>query len=150
MFDMKTSLKIILVCLGFLSACQKSNSSVDASGPIALRVHGSWKLEKIITPSQTKTGAQIGYEETIQSGNDQVQDYDRVFRDGKLLTTYIWSREAPIVNASDMTVTITYNEGVKRFFKIREDATRRTLEASGYLPELGTAQDSIKYFYTSQ
>lgn len=120
---------------------------MDAEGPITRYVHGNWKLVKIVTASQVKSDTQIGYTETILSGNDQVQDYDRVFRDGKLIASYTWSRTAPIVNESDMTVIISYNEGVKRFFKIRQEPGQTMLETSDYLPELGTARDSIRYFY---
>jgi hypothetical protein len=149
---MKLSWKISLGCLFVLvaSACEKDNGTMDAGGPITRYIHGNWQLVKLVTPSQTKVGTQIGYLETMVSGNDQVKDYDHIFHDGQLVASYTWSRGAPVVNASEMTVIMSYDEGVKRFFKIRQEPGQTTLEASGYLTELGTPQDSVKYFYSQK
>jgi hypothetical protein len=142
------SLVILTLILPF--SCKRGNDGFDAGGPIARYLHGRWQLEKVVTPSGTKTGAQIGYSEIIETGNNQVEDYDKIFRNGSLITTYVWSRSpAPIAQASDMTVTVTYDNGVKRFFKIKQEPGKTTLETSGYLSQIGTAQDSVRYHYIS-
>ncbi|GAB3908916.1 hypothetical protein GCM10028803_45530 [Larkinella knui] len=143
---------VCFIVLSFLlpSGCKRENEGFDPGGPITRYLQGRWQLEKIVAPSGTKTGSQIGYTEIIESGNNQVEDYDKIFRNGSLINTYVWSRSAaPILNASDMTVTLTYDNGVKRFFKIKQQPGKTTLETSGYLSQIGAAQDSVKYHYIS-
>jgi hypothetical protein len=82
---------VSLITLTFLLplSCKKQNESFDAGGPVTRYLHGRWQLEKIVAPSGTKSGPQIGYTEIIESSNNQVEDYDKVFRNGSLITTYI-------------------------------------------------------------
>lgn len=121
----------------------------DAAGPISSHLVGKWKLEKVVSSTQTKVGEQIGYSETLECGNNQENDYDRIFRDNILDTTYVWSRiPGTDSDAKKMTVLVNYRGGIKRFYKIyRELGKATTLEASAYLPELEGSADTLKYYY---
>ena len=140
---------VFLIFIGFvLVSCFGPPEGYDASGPITQYLHGRWKLEKVVTPSGTKTGSQIGYIEIIETGNDGEGNYDKVFRNDSLIATYEWLRR-PIANSSDMTVQVSYVGWVTRYFKIRRGPDRTTLETSGYVSEIGSAEDSIRYHYVS-
>lgn len=145
---MKQMIWLISLAIPFFAGCERQKG-FDAAGPIASYLAGKWKLEKIVSPTQTKAGNQIGYSETLESGNDQEDDYDRIFRDGKLDTTYIWSRNPGTdSDAKKMTVLVNYEGGIKRFYKIyRELGKATTIEASAYLSEVGGTADTVKYYY---
>ena len=122
---------------------------MDAGGPITRYLGGKWKLDKIVTLSQTKTGSQIGYTQIINVDNDKVNDFEQVYRDSLLISTHIWSRNPwPEASASAMTVLVTYDDGLKRFFRIHQGLSTITLETSDYLPQIGSAQDTVKFFYS--
>jgi hypothetical protein len=148
---MKTNAVSLLLVLTLCLSCKRTDDGFDAGGPISRYLLGRWQLEKVITPSGTKTGPQIGYAEIYEHGNDNVDNYDKVFRDGSLVATYTWLRPpATVSKAQDMTVIVSYwgSAGAKRYFKIRRDPVKTTLEATAYVTELGSAQDSVRYFYT--
>lgn len=134
-----------------LSGCfRDSPEGFDPGGPISRYTVGRWKLVKIVTPSGEKDGSKLAYSEILERGNDQVHDYDKVFRNDSLVTTYLWLRTpAPVSNTSDMTIIVNYDNGMKRFFKFKEGPTLKTekLETSGYVPEIGSKQDTIRYHY---
>jgi hypothetical protein len=146
---MRTNLKLFVGIGLLLLGCKKENEGFDAGGPITRYLTGRWQLEKVVSPSGTKTGSQIGYEEIFQHGNDNVENYDKVFRNGSLASTYTWLRSpSPVSNAQDMTMIISYWEGSKKqYFKIRQDATKSALEASGYIDQIGSSQDTVRYHY---
>lgn len=144
---------LILFCYLSLTSCNKPSPGFDAGGPITRYLMGKWILEKVVSPSGTKTGDQIGYTEILLCrGEENVGDADKVFRNDTLVVNKIWSRDPwPVADAKKMTVIVTYTDGMKRFYKIYQELGKNpVLEASGYLPEIGTAQDSVKYYYTFQ
>ncbi|HLL93471.1 MAG TPA: hypothetical protein VK404_00745 [Spirosoma sp.] len=138
---------LVLLALG---SCKK-NDSMTPGGPVTMYLIGRWKLDKIVTPTQEKLADRLGYTEILEVGNDQIEDYEKIFRDEKLISTYERSRIThPVASAKNMTATITYRNGLKRFYKITNTAKlgEFRLETSAYLPEIGTPQDSIKYYYS--
>jgi hypothetical protein len=140
-------LMLFIVLILVVSGCERDNG-FDAGGPITRHLKGRWKLDRIVTPSQTKIASQIGYTEIIESGNNSVEDYDKVFRDDLLVATHIWTRNpAPITNAKNMTITLNYFDRSKRFITIT-GADLSTYQASAYLPEIGSKQDTVKYYYS--
>jgi hypothetical protein len=145
---MKTNtvwLLLLALCLG----CKKTDDGFDASGPITQYLIGRWQLEKVVTPTSTKTGAQIGYTEVLEHGNDNVENYDKVFHNESLVASYTWLRSpTAVAKARDMTVLVYYWGGSQRYFKIRRDPVKTTLEATAYVEAVGSVQDSVRYFYT--
>ncbi len=148
---MERSVKYIyLLVLLALGSCKKDDSMTPA-GPLSMYLMGRWKLDKIVTPTQVKLADRLGYTEILEVGNDQIEDYEKIFRDEKLIVTYERSRNVyPVASAKNMTVAITYWGGLKRFYKILNTAKpgEFRLETSAYLPEIGTPQDSVKYYYS--
>lgn len=145
---MKNLIRSIVVVLPLMIGCKREHEGFDGGGPITRYLIGRWQLEKVVTPSSTRTGAQIGYSETFESGNDQVDDYDKIFRNESLVSTYTWIRSpAPVSNAKDLSMIVSYQGGAKRYFKVRQDPVKTTLEASGYVSQIGSTEDSVRYYY---
>ncbi|SEI70030.1 hypothetical protein SAMN04487995_1774 [Dyadobacter koreensis] len=142
--------QLIILFWLLLGSCNKPSPGFDTGGPITQYLLGSWKLDKVVSPSKTKIGNQIGYTNTFESSNEGNGNFDRVYRNDTLIDTYFWSRDPwPIADATKMTVLVTYRGGLKRFFKIyRELGKDDVLETSAYLSEIGSAQDSVKYYYS--
>jgi hypothetical protein len=140
---LKLTLLLSLVqCLG----CEK-DSLRDIGGPIERYLKGRWELEKVVTSTRTLTGSQIGYREIVESGNDGTKDYDKVYRNDTLIATYDWMRVPPTGSSAKMEVTINYWPNIKRFHKIKRNPGLTTVETSGYLTDIGGAQDTVRYFY---
>lgn len=142
--------KLVILCWLLLTGCDKPRPGFDAGGPIAQHLKGNWKLDKTVSPSGTKTGIQIGYSEILESSNEGDGDFDKVYRNDTLVNTYFWSRDPwPVADADKMTVLVTYRGGLKRFFRIfRELGKDDVLVTSAYLSEIGSVQDSVKYYYS--
>lgn len=118
--------------------------------PIEVNLIGTWTLEKLVTPTRSLSGAQIGYEEILKSGHETDDDVERVYRNDMLVAKHIWTRvPGTVAKTKTMTVLVTYRgSGLKRLYKIKKQTGQPTvLEASAYLPELGGAADTVKYFY---
>jgi hypothetical protein len=142
------NLSFLMLILFTQLSCKREHEGFDAGGPITRHLLGRWQLEKVVGPSGTRIGAQIGYSEIVEIGNDQVDDYEKTFKDGSLTVTHTRVRSpAPVANAKDMTMTMFYFGGQKRFYKVRQDPSKTTLEASAYLNEISSVQDSIRYHY---
>ena len=142
----KTLLFASFLLLG-CGGCFRDNG-FDAGGPITRHMMGRWQLEKVVAPSGTKVGAQIGYTEILENENDGDGDYIKIYRNDSLVSFHSERRNPPpIAKARDMTAIITYDTGLKRYFKIRQDPTRSTLETSAFVSEIGSAQDSVRYHY---
>ena len=139
-----------LLCAFLLGAsCERDNGMI-AGVPIEVDLMGTWNLEKIITPTGSYSGSQIGFKEVLVSGHEVDDEVERVYRNDTLFAKHIWTRVPGTTSkAKDMTVMVTYRgSGLKRFFKIRRKLGEpTTLEASAYLPELGGAADTVKFFY---
>ncbi|RZK97159.1 MAG: hypothetical protein EOO89_33415, partial [Pedobacter sp.] len=116
---MKNIIGLFVVMIPLTISCKKENPGFDAGGPVTSYLIGSWQLEKVVAPSGTKTGSQIKYCEIVEIGNDQVEDYEKTFRDGSLMATYTRLRTPPPVsNSKDLTMTIFYFGGKKRYYKV--------------------------------
>ncbi|SKB44874.1 hypothetical protein [Dyadobacter psychrophilus] len=140
---------VIVFVVAFTGSCDRKDD-LFAVGPLAIHLGGTWILEKIVTPTRTLTGAQIGYREKRVDQHEGDDDVERIYRNDTLFAKYIWARNpAPISNKKNKTVLMSYRGGLKRFFKITKQSGKPSiLEASDYLPEIGTARDSVKFFYT--
>jgi hypothetical protein len=141
---------VVLFALIFLSsgAC-KRNEGWIAGGPVDALLVGTWKLERIVTPTHTVWDKQIGYSEVLKIRNRDGFDIEETYKNDSLVATYYKQRNpVPIAKAKDMTVLITYRYDLKRFYKMHRTVSQPTiLEASAYLPELGGANDTVKFFY---
>lgn len=146
---MKNIIGLFAIMIPLTISCKKENPGFDPGGPVTGYLMGSWQLEKVVSPSGTKTGTQIKYSEIVEIGNDNVEDFEKTFRNGSLVVTYTRLRTPPpISNAKDLTMTIFYFGGKKRYYKVRQDPSKTTLEASDYLTEIGSPQDTVRYFYS--
>jgi hypothetical protein len=52
------------------------DNGFTSSGPISGYLMGKWKLTKIVSPKSVKIDNQIGYIETIEIGNDNINDFE--------------------------------------------------------------------------
>lgn len=129
------------------TSCIKEREGFDGGGPISRHLSGTWQLEKVVTPSGAKVGSQIGYTEIIETGNDGRANFDKVFKNDSLIATYGWLRSPFSSSSSDMTVTVSYDNWTTRHFKIRLGPDRITIETSGYVSEIGSVEDSVRYHY---
>ena len=144
---------IVLTILLPISCIRDLAEGFDEGGPIVRYLGGRWQLKKVVTPSGEKTGTQIGYREILERRSNDIQNYDKIFRDDSLVATYVWLRTpAPTANARDMTVIVNYDDGTKRFYKIFRgpDPKDDRLEATGYLTQIGSAQDTVRYHYVRE
>ncbi|MCE7063719.1 hypothetical protein [Dyadobacter sp. CY326] len=117
--------------------------------PITSNLIGTWRLEKIVTPTRTLIDKQIGYSEILKIRNEGGFDIDETFKNDTLIETRYWRRNSvPIAKTEDLTVLVTYRYDIKRFYKMHETVSQPTiLEASAYLSEIGGANDTVKFFY---
>lgn len=147
--------KIILIFgLFFLISwsCEKDNG-FTSSGPISGYLMGKWKLTKIVSPKMMKIDNQIGYIETLEIGNDNYYDFEKTYKDGILSQTYIRSKSRNAdMSAKNMTVLMRYSGNEERFYKIINYNVAGKLflelEASAYLTQVGSLQDTVKYYYS--
>jgi len=145
---MRHSFKLLCFFL-FGASCERDNGMI-AGVPIAVDLIGTWNLEKVVTPTLSLSGAQIGYKEVLKSGHEIDDEVERVYRNDTLFAKHIWTRVPGTVSKTKtMTVQVTYRgTGLKRLYKIKNQTGQPTiLEASAYLPELGGAADTVKFFY---
>lgn len=147
---MKTTVKLCftVICLLLIAGrCQRDDGWAPG-GPITMYLLGTWELEKVVTPTKTLVGSQIGFSEKliIKYSEDHIEN---TFRNDTLIGTEVWRiNPAPIAKTKDMTVSVTYRYGLKRLYKMHRTVSQPTIiEASAYLPELGGEADTVKYFY---
>ena len=146
---MKKQIAIILLFLSTMS-CEKDNG-FTAAGPVGMYLVGKWELKKIENTKTLKVNNQLNYSEILEVGNDNIEDFHKVFLDGKLTNKYIVDRSrSSEASAKNMTILEKFRDNKVRFFKIinKNDASGTILEASGYLEEIGTIADTLKYYYS--
>ena len=146
---MKKQIAIILLFLATMS-CEKDNG-FTAAGPVGMYLVGKWELKKIENTKTLKVNNQLNYSEILEVGNDNIEDFHKVFLDGKLTNKYIVDRSrSSEASAKNMTILEKFRDNKVRFFKIinKNDASGTILEASGYLEEIGTIADTLKYYYS--
>lgn len=146
-------MKRIILIFGFLLPISWSceDNGFTSSGPISIYLGGKWKLTKIISPKSVRIDTQIGYTEILEIGNDNSNDFEKIYINDKLLQNYVWDRSRNSdMNAKNMTVLMRYSNGTERFYKILDsnDAGKISLEASAYLKQVGSVQDTVKYYYS--
>lgn len=112
-------------------------------------LRGTWILEKVVTPSKTMVGMQIGFE-TLKFENINGSKTDQTYRNDLLVESHIWAKTpGPVVDGPEKTIIRSYSDGLKRFHKITVDVGKPTiLEVSQYLKEFGSAADTITYYYS--
>jgi hypothetical protein len=150
--DLKNMKKIILIFGLFLPiswSCE--DNGFTSGGPISGELSGKWKLTKIVSSKSIKIDNQIGYTEIIEIGNDNVNDFEKIYKDDKLFKTYYRDRARTAdMSAKNMTVLMRYSGNKERFYKILNwnVAGKVSLEASDYLEQVGSVQDTITYYYS--
>jgi hypothetical protein len=147
---MKSIAKSLIIFLSLLLTAAQCNHPEGwyLSGPMQPYLNGKWKLEQVITPTDTLTGSQIGYKEVLSYTHKYEMGYDSIFRNDKLFAVHIRRKKMdPVLNNDDMNVLIYYEGGLQRFNKIILTDYVTTLETSDYLKEVGSEADSVKYIY---
>ena len=144
---MKCNASFTLICL-LLFGCEP-REGWRAGIPISSNLLGTYKLEKIVTPTLTILDKQIGYSEVLKIRNQDGFDIDETYKNDTLIVTQYWLRNPPpVAKTKDLTVLVSYRYNLKRFYKMHEAVSQPTiLEASAYLPELGGAADTVKFYY---
>ena len=143
-------LSVIFFVFILTGGCERKDD-LFAGGPLSTHLGGTWILDKIVTPTRTLTGAQIGFAETMVSKNEADGDVERIIRNDTPYAKHIWARNpAPISSDKHKIVLMSYRGGLKRFYKItKQSGMPDKLEASDYLPEIGSNADTVTFFYTN-
>ena len=146
-------MKKIILIFGLLLPISWSceDNGFTSSGPVSGYLSGKWLLTKIVTPKTVKIDNQIGYVEILEIGNDNYYDREKVYIDGKLMQTSTWDRSRNAdMSAKNMTVLMRYSDNTERFYKILNWNVegKQSLEASAYLKQVGSVQDTVKYYYS--
>ena len=146
-------MKKIILIFGLLLPISWSceDNGFTSSGPVSMYLMGKWKLTKIVSPKSVKIDNQIGYIETIEIGNDNINDFEKIYKDTTLLQTYIRDRSRnPDMSSKNMTILMRYSNNTERFYKILNWNVegKQSLEASAYLKQVGSVQDTVKYYYS--
>ncbi|MCF0052791.1 hypothetical protein LXM25_22160 [Dyadobacter sp. LJ53] len=148
---MKNSAKfcVVFVSIFFSAGACEPREGWTGGGPITMFLLGTWKLERVVTPKRTALDTQIGYSEVLKIAYKAGYHIEESYRDDTLSNTQFWQiNPSPIAKTKDMTLLISYRYGLKRFYKMHRTVSQPTiLEASAYLPELGGANDTVKFFY---
>lgn len=142
---------ILIFGLFLLTFWSCEDNGFTSSGPISGYLSGKWKLTKIVSPKSVKIEGQIGYAEILEIGNDNYYDFEKVYIDGKLLQNYTWDRSRNAdMSVKNMTVLMRYSGNTERFYKILNWNVegKQSLEASAYLKQVGSVQDTVKYYYS--
>ena len=144
---MKKQITIILLFLATIS-CEKDNG-FTAAGPVGMYLVGKWELKKIENTKTLKIINQFGYVEILENGNDNIDDYNKIYRDGILINKYIRARSRGTeMSAKNMTVLDRYRDNKERFYRIINGNSQNiSLEASGYVEQVGSTADTLKYYY---
>ena len=144
---MKKQITIILLFLATIS-CEKDNG-FTAAGPVGMYLVGKWELKKIENTKTSKIINQFGYVEILENGNDNIDDYNKIYRDGILINKYIRARSRGTeMSAKNMTVLDRYRDNKERFYRIINGNSQNiSLEASGYVEQVGSTADTLKYYY---
>ncbi|MCE7063718.1 hypothetical protein [Dyadobacter sp. CY326] len=148
---MKSIAKTFLVVVSLLllaGRCEESEGWKYGI-PITSQLTGTWMLEKVVTPRRTVWDKQIGYSEVLEINYKDGYHVEETFKNDTIVDTQYWGfHPGPVAKTKGMTVLVTYRYGLKRFYKMHQTVSQPTiLEASAYLPELGGAADTVKFFY---
>ncbi|CAG5068226.1 hypothetical protein DYBT9623_00955 [Dyadobacter sp. CECT 9623] len=86
----------------------------------------------------------------LEIDNREQQDIDYTFQDDSLVNTQNWSADTqPVIDEALNTILVTYRSDLKRFYKLHvRVGLPHKLEATDYVKEIGSAADSVKFYYT--
>ena len=145
---MKKQIAIILLFLATIS-CEETDNGFTSAGPVSMYLIGKWELKKIENIKTSKIINQFGYVEILENGNDNIDDYNKIYRDGILINKYIRARSRGTeMSAKNMTVLDRYRDNKERFYRIINGNSQNiSLEASGYVEQVGSTADTLKYYY---
>ena len=145
---MKKQIAIILLFLATIS-CEETDNGFTSAGPVSMYLIGKWELKKIENIKTSKIINQFGYVEILENGNDNIDDYNKIYRDGILINKYIRARSRGTeMSAKNMTVLDRYRDNTERFYRIINGNSQNiSLEASGYVEQVGSTADTLKYYY---
>ena len=144
---MKKQIAIILLLLVTIG-CEKTDNGFTAAGPISTYLIGKWELKKIENTKTSKINTQFGYAEIMENGNNNIDDYSKIYRDGLLTDTYVRVRSDIEMSAKNMTVLDRFWGQKERFYRILNGNSQNiSLEASGYVNKVGSSADTLKYYY---
>lgn len=130
-------------------SCEKDdNGFTDAGEPVSVYLVGKWELRKIENTKTSKIVTQFGYTEILEVGNDNINDFNKIYRNSLLIDTYIRVRSGTEMSAKNMTVLDRFVGQKERFYRILNGNSQNiSLEASGYVNKVGASADTLKYYY---
>lgn len=130
-------------------SCEKDdNGFTDAGEPVSVYLVGKWELRKIENTKTSKIVTQFGYTEILEVGNDNINDFNKIYRNSLLIDTYIRVRSGTEMSAKNMTVLDRFVGQKERFYRILNGNSQNiSLEASGYVNKVGASEDTLKYYY---
>jgi hypothetical protein len=139
---------IILVSLSLMAGRCEPPDGWFYSGPMRPYLTGKWRLQQVVTPTDTLIGSQIGYNEVLSYTHDSKIGLDSIFRNDTLFAVHVRLQHMnPVLNNDSMNVLIYYEGGLQRFQKVILNDYMTKLEASDYLKKVGSDADSVKYIY---
>jgi hypothetical protein len=147
---MEKQIIIIIILILSIVGCEKSDSGfTDAGEPVSVYLVGKWELKKIENTKTSKIMTQLAYMEILENGNENGEDFNKVYKNGVLIDTYIRARSRGTEESvKNMTVLDRFRNDKVRFYRIVNANTGNiSIEASAYLQEVGIAADTLKYYY---
>lgn len=114
----------------------------------------TWKLTKVVSPS--KTASSLSYKEYLEidlaSGPSRTAVTrerllrDSLSRDTVLVAANFW--EVYGADCKSTSVTVTYGNRLQRKYWLSNQD--KSLEATGYVSQIGDKSDTIRYYYQRQ
>ncbi|KAA0991860.1 hypothetical protein [Dyadobacter aurulentus] len=139
---MKNKIAFMLAIVSFFSC----DDGWGPGGPTQARLHGQWQLDS------SKTNGKLDSKpyEILDIHIKDKQHIENTFQGDSLVNVQYWSINAgPIIDDSHSTILVNYRSGLKRFYKLRfHVGNPGNLEATDYVDEVGSAMDTVKYYYT--
>ncbi len=140
--------QIFILILAIMSCEKDDNGFTDAGEPVSVYLVGKWELRKIENTKTSKIVTQFGYTEILEVGNDNINDFNKIYRNSLLIDTYIRVRSGTEMSAKNMTVLDRFVGQKERFYRILNGNSQNiSLEASGYVNKVGASEDTLKYYY---
>lgn len=136
-----------LCCLVLIS-CEKPYYGLNQ--PLVVNSFGVWKLEKIVSPSETTFADKLGYEQLIQIEPDGSTNNFYVFKDKKLESKYAFGRTRNEIDKKGR-IYFEVNMGIK-LVKIEMlpdiNDNKSTLIMSDLRYDSPAQADTLRYHYS--
>lgn len=147
---MKKLIVIILLFLLTISCEKNDNGFTDGGEPVSVYLIAKWELQRIENIKNPKINIRLDYKEILENGNENGEDFSKVYKNGILMQTHIRARSRGIeMSAKDMTVLDKYRDNTVRFYRIINGNSQNvSIEASGYVEQIGSTADTLKYYYS--